>query len=259
MTGARSVAPAGTRADERRRLDAVLDAAAAATSLGDFLQTILAALDEHFGYSRSSVMLVLAQPGGQRAFAGVTHGSAEVVLEEYFERWAPYDALRSDAAGSLFRRAGSATVAEIYRSLAPAERRYVDHFLRRHRATALLSRRVPAGRTDAYVTLFGRDESAGRDERILRTLAPELSELLRAYLPHGLEGFTPREAQTTELVALGFSNRQIAEVLHVEEDTVKKYVSRAMARIGVERRTALAVAWATGRRMDLGRSRPAEA
>jgi len=40
-------------------------------------------------------------------------------------------------------------------------------------------------------------------------------------------------------------------VLHVEEDTVKKHVSRALARLGVERRTSLAVAWATGRRIDL--------
>jgi DNA-binding CsgD family transcriptional regulator len=251
--GPRSARPAGARADERRRLDDVLDAAAAATSVGGFLHATLAALDEQFGFSRSSVMLVLAQPRGQRAFAGVTHGSAEVVREEYFERWAPYDALRSDAAAASYRATGSATIDAIYRRLDAAQRRYVDDFLTRHRATGLLSQRLAAGRTDAYVTLFGR--RGGGDGRILRSLAAELCSLLRAYLPSGLEGFTPREAQTAELVALGFSNREIAEVLHVEEDTIKKCVSRAMARIGVERRAALAVAWATGRRMDLNGAR----
>jgi DNA-binding CsgD family transcriptional regulator len=250
------VRPAGTRADEGRRLDAVLEAIAAATSLAGFLQTTLAALDEHFGWSRSSMMLVLAEPRSQRAFAGVTHGSAEYVLEEYFERWAPFDALRSPAAAESFRSAGSATVGAIYPRLDPPQRRYVDDFLTRHRATGLLSRRVPAGRTDAYVTLFGRDDHAGRDDRVLRTVAPELSGLLRGYLPRGVDApFTSREAQTVELVALGFSNREIADVLQVEEDTVKKYVSRAMAKVGVERRAALAVAWATGRRMDINGTR----
>jgi DNA-binding CsgD family transcriptional regulator len=256
VTGARSVWPAGIRADERRRLDAVLDAVAAVQSLPELLQTTLTALDEHFGYSRSSVMLVLADPRGQRAFAGVTHGSAESVLEEYFERWAPYDALRSHAAADSYRSLGSATIAAIYRDLERPERRYVDDFLGRHRATGLLSHRVPAGRTDAYVTLFGREGHSARDDRVLRTLAPELSALFRACLPRGLDVALPaRQAQTAELVALGFSNREIADILQVEEDTVKKYVSRAMAKVGVERRTALAVAWATGRRMDLNGTR----
>jgi DNA-binding NarL/FixJ family response regulator len=54
-----------------------------------------------------------------------------------------------------------------------------------------------------------------------------------------------------ELVTLGLTNREIANVLHVEEDTVKKHVSRAIAKVGVRNRTSLAVAWATGKRMDI--------
>jgi DNA-binding NarL/FixJ family response regulator len=256
VTGARSVRPAGVRAEERRRLDAVLDAAAAATSLDEFLRTTLAALDEYLGYAHSALMLVLAQQRGNRAYAGVNHGYREYVMAEYFERWAACDALTSAAAAESFRGTGSATVAGIHHRLDAAGRRYVDDFLKRHHAGGLLSRRVPVGRTDAYLTVFGRDESPERDDRVLRTLAPELAALLRGYLPRGFSGaFTLRETQTAELVALGFSNREIADVFQVEEDTVKKYVSRAMARIGVERRTALAVAWATGRRMDVNGAR----
>ena len=60
-----------------------------------------------------------------------------------------------------------------------------------------------------------------------------------------------REAQVAELVTLGFANAQIAAVLHVEEDTVKKHVSHAMGKLGVGHRTSLAVTWATGTRLDI--------
>jgi DNA-binding NarL/FixJ family response regulator len=86
----------------------------------------------------------------------------------------------------------------------------------------------------------------------MNALAPQLTELLARRLPAGLEaGLTVREGQVAELVTLGFSNAEIAGILHVEEDTVKKHVSHAMAKVGVHRRTQLAVAWATGRRLDL--------
>ena len=44
-----------------------------------------------------------------------------------------------------------------------------------------------------------------------------------------------------ELVALGFTNREIAGVLHVQVDTVKKHVKHALAKLGLARRTDLAV------------------
>ena len=242
------------RADERRRLDAVLDAAAGAASLAEFLTTTLAALDEHLGYVRSAFMLTLARPPrpGDRAYAGVVHGSPGYVLEEYFERWADRDALGSAAAVARFAAAGSTTTAEIYHALEPPHRRFVDDFLRRTRATEQLSHRLPVGWSEGYLTLMGPDAFTSRDRASLRLLVPDLTGLLRRYLPQGIEArLSAREAQTSELVALGFSNREIAGVLHVEEDTVKKHVSRAMGKVGVERRTALAVAWASGRRMDL--------
>jgi DNA-binding CsgD family transcriptional regulator len=247
--------PAGTTAEERRRLDAVLDAAASATSLADLLRATLAALDEQFGYSRSAFMLTLARPPrpGNRAYAGVTHGSPSYMLEEYFERWADRDALASDAAAASFSATGSTTIAGIYRFLDEPRRRFVDDFLRRTRSAEQLSHRLPVGWTEGYLTLMGPDEYTERDQRLIRELAPDLVELLRGFRPRGVDaGISTREAQTAELVAVGFSNRQIADVLHVEEDTVKKHVSSAMAKLGVNRRTALAVAWATGVLMDVG-------
>jgi len=56
-TGARapsSVRPAGIGVDERQRVDGVLEATEPATSLAELLETTLAGLDVHFGYSRSA-------------------------------------------------------------------------------------------------------------------------------------------------------------------------------------------------------------
>jgi DNA-binding NarL/FixJ family response regulator len=52
---------------------------------------------------------------------------------------------------------------------------------------------------------------------------------------------SPREAQVSELVAAGYSNREIAEALCVGEDTVKKHISHALTKTGMHNRTELAV------------------
>jgi DNA-binding CsgD family transcriptional regulator len=246
-------------ADERRRVDGVLDAARASASLRELLPATLAALDDYLGYEKSVFMLALAEPPlpGRRAYAGVSHGSPPYVIEEYFERWADVDALASEPGRRVYHARGRATIGDVYRYLDSPHRRFVDDFLRRTRGTAQLSHRLVVGWTDAYLTLLGNDEHTDRDVRIMAALAHELPDLLRPHLPSGLDcGLSVREAQSAELVTLGFANREIAEVLHVEEDTVKKHVSRAMSKVGVHNRTALAVAWATGRRMDVRSARP---
>jgi DNA-binding NarL/FixJ family response regulator len=50
-------------------------------------------------------------------------------------------------------------------------------------------------------------------------------------------GITRREMEILELVALGMSNREIAEKLFVSENTVKTHCSRAFDKLGARRRT----------------------
>jgi ATP/maltotriose-dependent transcriptional regulator MalT len=50
-------------------------------------------------------------------------------------------------------------------------------------------------------------------------------------------GITRREMEILELVALGMSNREIAEKLFVSENTVKTHCSRAFDKLGAKRRT----------------------
>ncbi|HEV3229541.1 MAG TPA: LuxR C-terminal-related transcriptional regulator [Solirubrobacteraceae bacterium] len=239
---------------EQHGVSAVLEAADRARSMSEFLATTLAAFDEHLGYSTSAFMLTTSERPhpGHRAYAGVQHGHPSFVLEEYFERWADLDPLTSEPGLALFERRGYTTMAELYSGLDRGRRRFVDDFLRRTGAQGQLSVRLAAGWSDGYVTLHNGDGFDSHDRLLMNALAPQLTELLARRLPAGLEaGLTVREGQVAELVTLGFSNAEIAGILHVEEDTVKKHVSHAMAKVGVHRRTQLAVAWATGRRLDL--------
>lgn len=59
-----------------------------------------------------------------------------------------------------------------------------------------------------------------RDERRLETL-----------------GITPRELEILELIAQGLSNREIADRVHVSENTVKTHLSRVFDKLGARRRT----------------------
>jgi NarL family two-component system response regulator LiaR len=50
-------------------------------------------------------------------------------------------------------------------------------------------------------------------------------------------GITPRELEILELIAVGLSNREIAERVHVSENTVKTHLSRVFDKLGARRRT----------------------
>ncbi|MGH8869841.1 MAG: response regulator [Actinomycetes bacterium] len=56
-----------------------------------------------------------------------------------------------------------------------------------------------------------------------------------------LAGLTDQEKRILALIAEGLTNRQIAEQLFLAEKTVKNYVSRLLAKLGMERRTQAAV------------------
>jgi DNA-binding NarL/FixJ family response regulator len=56
--------------------------------------------------------------------------------------------------------------------------------------------------------------------------------------------------EIAELVAKGFSNRDIAARLFMSEGTVKNYISAILAKTGLEHRTQLAVYYLTGEKRE---------
>lgn len=57
------------------------------------------------------------------------------------------------------------------------------------------------------------------------------------------KGITPREQDVLRLIAEGASNREIAQILHIAEKTVKNHVSNLLKRVELRDRTQLAI-WA---------------
>ena len=63
----------------------------------------------------------------------------------------------------------------------------------------------------------------------------------RSRKPDPLAGLTEQERKILELIGEGLTNRQIGERMFLAEKTVKNYVSRLLAKLGLERRSQAAV------------------
>jgi DNA-binding CsgD family transcriptional regulator len=229
----------------------MLRASARTDALADWLAAVPEALERELGYDRASLVLVLdaPQPSPRRAFAGAVHGIGPEVLSEYFEHWAEIDPLASEPARAMFEARGLASTAALYPECDAPRRRFVDEFLARNDVADQLSLWLRGdGIVDGYLTLQERDVVPRERQEVLRTLADGLAVQLQAYLPRGLpDGLPDRGRQVAELVALGLTNREIGLAMNIGEDTVKKHLQRTMAKLGVTRRTQLAVSWTTGR------------
>lgn len=97
-----------------------------------------------------------------------------------------------------------------------------------------------------------KDVGAGRsllDNRAAAALMTKLRGGAEKQDP--LSGLTDQERTLLGLLSEGLTNKQIADRMFLAEKTVKNYVSRLLAKLGMERRTQAAV-FAT----ELKRSRP---
>jgi two-component system, NarL family, response regulator DevR len=67
-------------------------------------------------------------------------------------------------------------------------------------------------------------------------------ERLRSPAPQEdpLNALTPQERRILDLISQGQTNRQIGEVMHLAEKTVKNYVSHLLTKLGMERRSEAA-------------------
>jgi len=87
-----------------------------------------------------------------------------------------------------------------------------------------------------------RTVGAGRSLLDNRAAAALMSRLRAgAEEPKPLAGLTDQERVLLELIGEGLTNRQIAARMFLAEKTVKNYVSRVLAKLGMQRRTQAAV------------------
>ncbi|NNH69299.1 response regulator transcription factor [Nocardia uniformis] len=87
-----------------------------------------------------------------------------------------------------------------------------------------------------------KEIGSGRSLLDNRAAAALMARLRRSTEPDGpLAGLTEQERKLLDLLGEGLTNRQIAERMFLAEKTVKNYVSRLLAKLGMERRTQAAV------------------
>ena len=98
-----------------------------------------------------------------------------------------------------------------------------------------------------------RDAASGAsslDPRAAGTLLTQFRELSAKQAEAELAGLTDRERRMLALIAEGYTNRAIGEVLHLSEKTVRNHVSQLLRKLGFQRRSQ-AAAWAGQRRLEL--------
>jgi DNA-binding CsgD family transcriptional regulator len=79
----------------------------------------------------------------------------------------------------------------------------------------------------------------GRTETVVvrEVMIPAPADFVRDERKVESLGITPRELEMLELIAAGLSNKEIAERVHVSENTVKTHSSRVFYKLGARRRT----------------------
>lgn len=235
------------------RLVAVLDEVSAAAGDPCFFDQIRDSLGRHFGWVDGVVVDIPAVYGGfpdRERCSGHFHSNRTTsFLAEYVERWYGNNPFKSDAAQAALRRHGMVTLADTRPSAMPGEWAFVEQYLQPYGVADVLDGFVDADSEGAaLICVYFADESdlGGRERaamrRVTRYLAPWVrnhftAERLRT--EHAL--LTVRERDAAELAARGLSNREIAARLHITIDTVKKHLTRAMAKTRCDSRTQLAM------------------
>ncbi|MEV5646705.1 response regulator transcription factor [Nocardia sp. NPDC052254] len=87
-----------------------------------------------------------------------------------------------------------------------------------------------------------KDVGSGKSLLDNRAAAVLMEQLRHGTEPEGpLATLTEQERRLLDLLGEGLTNRQIAERMFLAEKTVKNYVSRLLAKLGMQRRTQAAV------------------
>ena len=80
-------------------------------------------------------------------------------------------------------------------------------------------------------------------EVVARAVPGAAEDPERVRLLEALSSLSPRELETASLVAEGLSNEEVAARMVMEPASVRRNVSRVLAKLGLRDRTQLAVAW----------------
>ncbi|MGY4103203.1 helix-turn-helix transcriptional regulator [Nocardia sp. R16R-3T] len=237
--------------DYRGVLGVLRTCAEADGSDADFRAVVLRAIAEHLGYDRLTFFLG-RHPAAQLDLRNpVAVGLPGPLIDRYLAGYGRDDVFAADHARGLLRLHGMACLPDLLEAaLAPAQDAYAEEFLSGNGITDKVMVWFDTGLpVHGFLGVIATGERAfdERDRALLTELRPHITYLLRTHLRQAARvdtgPLTVREHEVARLVADGWSNRAIARHLQIGEWTVKKHVSRVLAKCGVLSRTELAVVW----------------
>lgn len=234
---------------EYERVFGVLEACDEASSVPEFAERLLSALGSQFGLRHTTFFTGASFRSAFDDPAPLLFGHIPGMFAEYHADWSDRDGFDSPEPRRMLQATRVASFREL-RRLDDQARGYFHDFLFKYgmySATAMWLQ-LPGGR-HALIGLFDSDPNLVADRELvtLRRLARQLNVISRG-LPaepyantQVLAGLSHRQREVTGLVAKGMTNASIGRRLSLTEDTVKKYVSRALAATGCRTRTELAL------------------
>jgi DNA-binding CsgD family transcriptional regulator len=224
------------------RVFAILDYCSAARTLDQLKNLLMVALHDHYGCPNTTF---LSGPTFTTAFADpnpVTTGRITPILDEYQAHWYLDDVFATAQSRATLLASPAITHTQLA-DVPSQSATYLRDFLYRkrlHSASVMHLELAHGGH--GLVGIFdseGKDLS-GRDIAGLGILGRQLSLLCQTLPgqrePGWREKLTPRQIDLAELLADGHTNDEIAAILSLSPDTVKKYVSRILAVLHVRNR-----------------------
>ncbi|MUL82194.1 MULTISPECIES: helix-turn-helix transcriptional regulator [unclassified Mycolicibacterium] len=238
---------AGLQVEDYEKVFAVLDACDDTADFTEFRQAVVGAVRDVFEVRGVTFFTGPTVAGAFADTDPVTTDTEHVLLGDYMSRWRGHDVFATPIALKQLHTAGSVSLRELTVPASAAP--YVEQFLHRAGMQSCNAFTFPMGSAaHGLLGVFDPDPDAvsARDASALRLLCRRLRGLSRPLMPTAvrldpLAQLPKRQRDVAELLAHGRTNAQIAETLCLTEDTVKKYVSRALATTGCRSRTELAV------------------
>lgn len=243
MSGPRHPSLPGREYD---RIFAVLDDCGAARDLPDLKLRLMDSLHDRYGFPNTTFLTGPTFRGAFRDPDPVATGRIPAILDEYHSGWYLDDMFSTKESFSALARTRAISHSGL-RSLPSGAVNYLQGFLYRHRLrSASVLHLGLAHSAHAMVGIFDDEGKEIVGERLagLGLLAQQLTLLART-LPGNPEGswrsnLTPRQRELGELIADGNSNEEIAAILSIQLDTVKKHVSHILTATGARNRVEFA-------------------
>ncbi|WP_234320268.1 helix-turn-helix transcriptional regulator [Streptomyces sp. SBT349] len=240
--------------EDYRRLFGVYEAVDRAADLPAFRERLLRGLEEWFGYSTIAVLHGPTIADALWDGRGIKSGYTREFLDEYARHWITSDPFMTEEAHRLLAERGAVTLLELRPERVPAQHAYVERFLKPNGIHDKVGIMIDAGGEGVVyvgVVVRGAHRVSTRDIAVMRALGRQLAPLAAVQLARDRLaeaacrdlGLTPREREVAGLAAQGMTNQQIAQRMFVGVGTVKKHLTRALAKSGTTSRTQLAAHW----------------